>query len=299
MWIFFSLLAPLLFTIVIFIDKYIIEQKVKDGRGVPIYTAIAALIIGSAVWIIGGLPVFSLRNGLLVLFAGMIDVFASALYFYGLIRSHTSYIVALLQVTPVFILILSLVAFGNTLNWQQLVGFFLVFGSVISLSINRVERRPKFDRAFWAVMAADILFATAAIVVKFTVNLTGFAGIVAYESWGVAIGGLLLFLAVRPVRRAFVDSAQEVGGKTLSVMASSEGIFILAKAVTFLAITLGPVALVGVLGGVQVFYGLLFGVLLTTLFPHIFREDIDKHTLMIKVMCSLLLFAGVWAIGST
>src|SRR6266487_1569230 len=172
-WIFLSLLAPLVYTFVNFIDKYIIEHKVKDSRGMPIYAATTAIVFGTGIWLATGLPTLSGRNSLLVLTAGMVLLFAFALYFYALAQSHTSYIVALMQTIPIFTLILSIAIMGDSLNWLQFGGFFLVFAAVIGLSIDRVERRIRITKSFYAITAANMLFAVASIIIKFTIALNG------------------------------------------------------------------------------------------------------------------------------
>lgn len=96
---------------------------------------------------------------------------------------------------------------------------------------------------------------------------------------------------------AFHESFRSVGKVTLGVMFFNEILFIISKAFTFLAISLGPVALVGVLGGTQVFYGFLYGILLTLLFPKIFQEDISKNEIVKKLLFAVILFIGIWFIG--
>jgi 4-hydroxybenzoate polyprenyltransferase len=99
---------------------------------------------------------------------------------------------------------------------------------------------------------------------------------------------------------AFLQSFRSVGGSTLAVMFFNETLFIVSKALTFLAITLSPVvALVGVLGGTQAFYGFLLGIVLTFLFPKIFREDTSARTLFKNIVLAAVLLAGIWLVGTS
>ena len=180
----------------------------------------------------------------------------------------------------------------------QLLGFVLVLAAVLGLSIDKVERKVKLDKAFYQILAGNLLFAVSFIIIKYTVDLKGFAGIVAYESWGLAGGSLILFIAFRKVRTAFMEGFSKVGKPTLTIMFFTESLFVIAQAVTLVAISLGPVALVGVLAGTQVFYAILYGTILTLLFPRIFHEDTAKKDIAAKLAFSLILFAGVWLIGS-
>lgn len=296
-WIALSLLAPAIYTVVNYIDKYVVEHKVKDSRGMPIYGTIVALLFGTAVWLIGGMPTLSTQNGLLLLASGMLSMWGFALYFYALARSQTSYIIALLQTTPVFTLILSQIFLDEHLSHLQIAGFVVIFSAILGLSIDKVERRIKLNGAFYAIIVANLFFACAAISIKYTVNLNGFVPILAYESWGLVIGGTILYLGFENVRRAFHKSFREVGNTTLGIMFFNESLFVVSKAVTFLAISLGPVALVGVLGGTQVFYGFVYGIVLTLLFPRIFNEDTSKREVIKKAIFSSILFIGIWLLS--
>jgi hypothetical protein len=178
----------------------------------------------------------------------------------------------------------------------QFGGFLVFFAAVLGLSIDRVECKLKLGLPFIAIMTANLLFAIAAIVIKFTTSIEhNFASIVAYESWGIALGGILLFGVFGRVRHAFLKSFSSVGKPTLGTMFFNESLFILSKALTFLAVSLGPVALVGMLGGVQLFYGFIFGALLTIAFPSIFHEDLRRFELIKNGIFSVVMFVGITA----
>jgi drug/metabolite transporter (DMT)-like permease len=296
-WIVLALLAPALYTMVNFIDKYVVEHKVKDSRGLPIYSMMAAAVFGTSVWLIAGMPILDMRNSLFVLMAGFIAMMGVALYFYALSKSQTSYIVALLQTTPLFTLIFSYALLNERLTLMQFGGFLLIFLAIIGLSYDRSAQKITVGRPFFAILAANVLFALANIAIKFTVDLEGFAPILAYESWGITLGGAFLFVAFRQVRQAFFASFRTVGKQTLAIMFFNESLFIVSKVLTFIAITLGPVALVGVLGGTQVFYGLLYGIVLTLLFPKLFTEQTARRDIARKLLLAAVLFVGIWLIG--
>jgi bacterial/archaeal transporter family protein len=297
-WLFLALLAPALDTIVGFIDKYVIEHKLKDSYAAPIYAGITALVFGTIIWSLFGLPTLGIKNGVLLIGSGIIFMWGYALYFHALARSHTSYVIAVLQSTPLFILILSVILLGERLSSVQLLGFILVFTGVMGLSVERVERRVRLNKAFYQIIIANFLFAVSAIIVKSTNNIDNFVPILAYSSWGFALGSLVLFLVFKKVRFGFLKTFRMVGKTTLAAMFLNDSLAAFSQSITFLAITLGPVALVGVLGGTQVFYGIFFGVLLTLTLPKLFHEDIAKKDIAIKLAMSFILFGGVWLIGT-
>jgi drug/metabolite transporter (DMT)-like permease len=292
-WVVLALLGPAVYTIVNFIDKYIVERKVRDYRGMPIYATIAGFIFGSLFWVFSGMPILSFRDTMIVMLTGILSIFGYALYFNAISKSHTSYIIMLFQMMPVLSLILAFVILGEVINFKQLIGFILILAAVIGLSVNKEHSSFKLSTSFWLILIADFLFAISGVLIKFTLNANSFSKILSYESWGIGIGGTILFFTFPAVRSAFRDSFKSVGRKVLIIMFLNEGIFIVSKSITLLALTLGPVALVSVLGGTQVFYGILFGWVLTLLFPMVFKEEVSKRALFKKIIFSIILFSGI------
>ena len=60
------------------------------------------------------------------------------------------------------------------------------------------------------VLLADTLWATANVLFKFVVASTTFTQLVAYESFGIAIGGLILFLIIVFIGKKKVPLTQRI-----------------------------------------------------------------------------------------
>jgi len=295
-WIFLALLSPAVFTVCNFIDKYILESKVKDYRGIPIYSGIVGLIAGTLFWLIFEKPILPFFDGLIVIIVGMFTVWAFLFYFKALSSAQTSYVIALFQLIPVFTLIFSFLFLHEIISISQLFGFFLILTCAILLSYKKQKKKFKFDNSFYYVLAADAFFAGGSILIKFAINANSFTKIVSYESWGIAIGALFLFIFYKASRVAFLETTKTAGNKVLGIMLFNEGVYILAKTITFLAISLGPVTLVSVLGGTQVFYGIVFGLVLTIFMPKVFKESVAKEEIIKKLVLIVFLFVGIWLI---
>jgi uncharacterized membrane protein len=294
-WLWPSLIAPALLTAVVFIDKYVLTKRVKNPLGVPLYQPVAATAFAGALTLFHFGPDPGLRNALLIMSAGALGAFGAALYFQALSRSQTSNIVAYLQVQPIFTLVMAIAILGETLTRGQGFGFALILSAVLGLAFeDQGKLRP--GRAFYEIMGGNLLFALASILIKLTSNLHAFATILEFESWGVVVAGVALFAFYPQMRREFLASLRISGGGTLAIMFGNEALYILSKAVTFLAITLGPVALVSALAGTQVFYGLAFGLLLSLWFPLVFHERTDRKTFLKRAALMMLLFLGIVAV---
>lgn len=73
--------------------------------------------------------------------------------------------------------------------------------------------------------------------------------------------------------------------------------FLLARSLSYYAFALGSVTLASILLNTQVFYGIFLGVILTLIFPRVFRESISKKDLFIKSGAAIILFLGVFLLN--
>src|SRR3989344_8973735 len=135
-WLFYSLLAPAVYAVVVFIDKYILEKRVADYRGMPIYSSVVAGIFGALIWVVTGFPSLSFGDSLVVLFTGILTIFGLAFYFKALSKDEASKITILFQLTPIITLLLAFFLLNSEVSMTQLVGFFIILFSTISISFS-------------------------------------------------------------------------------------------------------------------------------------------------------------------
>lgn len=292
-WLFYAVLSPIIYTVVNFIDKYVVEHRVKDYRAMPIYGSITGLVVGTIFWVITGFPTLPVRDALILFLSGALTIWGAAIYFNAISRSETSIVILLLQSLPIFTFVLSFILLGERLTLPQTVGFVIILISSLLASSQRNKRRARLDTAFWLIVATNIFWAAAAVLVKFSISSLSFSQILSYESWGIGIGGVVLLAIFRNTRRAFFQSATSASRMTLAIFFLNELIFVAAKSITYYAYSIGPISLVSVVNGIQPFIGLGYGWALTTVFPKQFREDISQSTLVYKGVLAVLAFVGL------
>ncbi len=292
-WLFYALLSPIIYTVVNFIDKYVVEHRVKDYRAMPIYGSITGAVVGTLFWMITGYPALPLQDCLILFLSGSLTIWGAALYFNAMSRSETSVIILLLQSLPIFTLVFSFVLLGERLSFPQMIGFIFLMSASLLASFRKSRRRTKLDISFWLIIATNIFWAAAAVLVKFSVTNLSFSQILSYESWGIGLGGVALLILLPQTRSAFIQSAQKSSKGTLLIFFTNELIFVGAKSITYYAYSIGPVSLVSVVNGIQPFIGLLYGWLLTALFPKQFSEDISKKGLAHKGALGILALVGL------
>lgn len=293
-WLFFALLSPAIFAVNVLIDKYILEKEIKDYQSMPIYSSIMALVFGIILWIATGFPIIGYQDALLALLTGMLTLWGLAFYFRALSNQESSKIMILFQIQPIMTLVMAYLFLNESISLSQLIGFFIILGATVWMSLEKEKTKFKLSPAFILILFATLFWAIAAVVFKFVVDSGSFTKLISYESFGMVLGGLVLYIFFPSFRKAFKKTQKGLRKITLAVILINEGVFSIGRFFAYLAISLGSVALVNVIGGTQVFFGILFGFLLTLIAPKIFQENISKVGLSKKIITAVLVLLGLW-----
>src|SRR5262249_46720720 len=136
-WLIYALLAPLIFTVVNFVDKLILVKHIRNPNASPPYIGTMAFISGCVLWVITGFPIMQLRYVVIVLATVFLAMFGTLFYYHALSTEDTSTVIVLIQIQPVIVLILSFLLLHETITTIQFVGFVLVLGAAIILSARR------------------------------------------------------------------------------------------------------------------------------------------------------------------
>ena len=172
-WIFYALLAPAVYSVINFTDKYIVEKELKDYSCVPVFSGIVAIVFGTCFWFFTGMATLSLRDGALIMASGVLSVLSYVVYLRALSEEETSNVTIFFQVTPIITLILSLIFLHEPIALKQYIGFFIVLAVSIGMAWQPGEKM-KLSRAFWYIMLWDLSLAVSVIIVKFVVEQASF-----------------------------------------------------------------------------------------------------------------------------
>ena len=293
-WIFFAILAPAIYASATYIDKYILEKEIEEYDSMPIYMAIVGLIAGCFFFTITGFPLLNLRDTCLILTTGILTTISSVFYFKALAYEDTGKINFLFQIFPIISLVLGFVLLRETITIQQLLGFLFILFATVGISVEKRKGKFYISKAFFLILIVDVLWATSGVLMKFAIKTNSFSNVLSYESFGIFLGGFLIFIFYPNSKNAFLKNIKIVRKNTIKIILLNESIVVFAKAVTFYAFSLGPLGLVSVLEGAQTFYAIVYGWFLTITFPLIFHEDITKRGLFKKIVLFLILLLGIY-----
>jgi len=304
-WFAYALLAALLMTCINFGDKFVVESQVPNPLALIIFLSQFNLIIGVILWVLTGFATIPLSQGSWLILAGMAPAFAGFFYFQAVSKAEITRIVLLSQLLPLFTLVFSMMFLRETITVVQSIGFALILVAALAVTLQRTK--PNIDsleavEPMWHVLGlmlmTNIIYAGALVLSDSLVEalVTDFRSLMmvtAYTSFGYWCGGMLLFVFVPRVRRAFLKLQKTTGLKAIAALSGVESIFVLRQFVVYMALTLGPVSLVSVVGSLNVFFAIIFGIVLTLWQPHIFKEDISRSSLITKFVWAAVAFVGI------
>lgn len=292
-WVFLALLAPFVYALNVFTDKYLISSRLKDYRSLPMFSGFVAFLFALVYWPISGFVQLGGYDSTLVILSGIFTIAGFALYLEALAKEETSLIIVLIQLIPVFVLILSLIFLGEVISNRQLIGFGLLIGASIGASIKKEGSSWGLSKAVLFIILADLVWSTAFILIKMASVEVSIQALLIYESFGVMLGATALFLLMPGLRRALVGSLKVLKPSGFGLVIFNECLYLGGKALTYIAVALGPVAIVSVLGSTQIFYGLLLGIILTLILPKVFKEDLTKEGIVKKIILGGIAVLGI------
>ncbi len=302
-WFIYALLAAILMTLINFGDKFVVESQVPNPFALLILLSCFNLLIGIVLWIVLGFETLPLNQGALLILAGTTPALAGYFYFQAVSKTETTRIVILSQLGPIFTLILSALFLNERLTWLQFIGFVLILFAALAVTLQRSKTEigdivePAWD-IFGLMLMTNLIAAGGLVLADSVVNtiITDFRSltlVTAYSGLGYWVGGMFLLLFVPRVRHAFFNTIRETNIKAIASLSSVESIFVIRQFVLFMALTLGPVSLVSVIGSLNVFFAVAFGWILTIWQPHIFKEDISRNNLIQKFAWATVAFIGI------
>ena len=301
-WLPFALLAPAIMTLVMFGDKYVIERQIPDSRAVLIYLGITNFTFSAVLFVLTGFPILPMEQAMPLFLAGAFTIWGNVFYFRAIAMEETSNIIIFLQLIPVFTLILGVLFLQEWISPQQLLGFLLIIASCIGVSRDPKEKTKsrglQLSWAFWLVLIASLFFAISFVLSDdildtYVIDIRTLVISTMYSAIGYSIGTLVLYLIAPNIRNAFNQHISTATTKTFGSVYMLEGLFFLRQLALFLAISLGPVALVTVLSSTSVFFGIVLGWIFTLIAPQIFKEDIRRENLTRKALWAGVLFVGL------
>lgn len=294
-WYIFAAVTPLFYSFTNFIEKFLIEKKIKDPLGITALSCLASGIIGIFIALITGFSNPGTGQIMILIFAGILLTFYLIPYYEALKIEDASRIIPLFQFIPVITLILSTIILKETLSGKQIFGMLLVVFASFFISAEKVKGgtfRPR--KSLYFMFLASFMYGLVGIIFRFVVREASFWTTLSYEYIGSGVGGVLLLL-IPKVRKNLQNQFNAVKSSA-GIISFNSSIAIIAQVSESYALSLAAVPLVNIIGSIQPAISLVEGIILTKKFPHLIKEDISKSTLTLKLISILIIFVGMYLV---
>ena len=299
-WFIIAILAPLLWAITNFMDKFLISKYFKSSVGTLIvYSTLIGLPVALLIAIFKpAVLALNLATGILIILNSFLYIVYLFPYFKALSKADASIVVPIFQTIPVFSYFLAFFVLGETLSIMQILGSLLVILGAVGISLKFKKRgiHLKKDVLFLMLLASFIVSLNYLFFKFFAIELD-FWTVSFWQYLGFVIFGIILLIFIKSYRKDFFQSFRKNKGKILGFNAINEVLNIIATIIFTFATLLAPIALVWVINGFQPLFVFLIGLLLTLFVPHLIKENIEKKTILLKILFIIIIFIGAIVIN--
>jgi len=300
-WFIIAMLAPMIWAICNFIDKYLVTKYFKGDIGTLI---VNSCLIGLPVIILIGIfkpSVFSINfiTALLMILNGIILTTYLFPYFHALSKTDASRVVPIFQTIPVFSFFLDFFILKEVLSVGQILASLLIIGGAIGISLKRNDRKKIVitKDVLWLMLLSSFIVSINSLFFKFFALQLDFWTVNFWQYLGFFIFGLALLIFVKPYRISFFSSFKKNKFRVASLNMFNEVINLFAMIIFSFATLLAPLSLVWVINSFQPVFAFLIGIGLTLFFPLLIKEEISWKVLLQKGLFIILMIAGAIILG--
>jgi drug/metabolite transporter (DMT)-like permease len=317
MWLFVSVIAYFINAGVYIADKFLLSKKIHSSITYAFYVGIWSVF--NFFLLIFDFYVPSFRELGIDILAGILFLATLVFWYKALHQSEATRVVPIVGVlVPIFSLIFSFVFLGTSFGEREILSFTILIIGGFLLSVKRtklyifkeaLERvRQVMDDILGTVHAkyrptrrllinsfvSALFFAVYYVLIKYVYETQPFIGGFVWSRFGTFIGVILILFVPhwRKKIKEYKKDAEKPKNFTFFIFIR------LLAGLAFLmlnwAISLGEVAMVNALQGVQYLFLLLLVLFLSKKYPKVLKEELGRGVFIQKVAGVLLVSLGLY-----
>jgi drug/metabolite transporter (DMT)-like permease len=308
-WILIAIVAYLILAVVNLADKFLLDKILPSTKTYTFLVGVLGLIAFClAPWFLEWPGIFQLFLNLMI---GAVFPVTLLLLYKALKDGDASSVITLIGGSmPIITLILSILFLGESFSGRQwiAIGFLLIGTIVISwipkdkkTLLDTIKEWLKFSKkkqrnhGTMIAIGAALGFAVFFTGSKYLYDTQTFLSAFIWIRLGTFLAVLFLLIK-KDARKEIFTSIKSLKGKKGVLFFGNQGIASIGAFLQNYAISLGSVALVSAIQGVQYAFLLIIGGLITVLYPKIVKENISKSVVIQKVMAIVLISIGLYFI---
>lgn len=317
MWLFVAVSAYFINAGVYVADKFILSRRMHSSIVYAFFVGIWSIF--NAVILIFNPWVPNMRELGIDLLAGLLFLATLVFWYKALHQSEATRVVPIVgALIPIFSFLFSYIFLGETLGERQFLAFLILIIGGVLISIKHTKFYAvrlifeRFKNTFGNILGgihaqyrptsrlilnstvSAMFFAAYYVMIKYIYLTQPFIGSFVWSRFGTFLGTLLILFV--PTWRAKIFDYQK-GARS----PRNFGFFIsvrLLAALAFImlnyAISLGNVALVNSLQGIQYMFLIVIVIFLSTRYPHILREELGGGVLLQKMIGTVLISLALY-----
>lgn len=298
-------------------DKFLLSKKIHSSITYAFYVGIWSIFNITLLVFDPWLP--NLQELMLDLFAGFLFLITLVFWYKALHQSEATRVVPLVgALVPIFSFIFSFIFLGTSLGEREFLAFVILIMGGILISVKRTpfyalstiagHFRKIFGNVFGTIHAryhptqrlifnsvvSALFFATYYVLIKHIYSGQPFIGAFVWSRMGSFIG-VLLILLVPDWRKGIIK--HQKGQKSPKNMSFFLAVRIIA-AIAFImlnwSISLGNVALINSIQGIQYVFLMLLVIFISAKYPKIIEEELGRGIMLQKMMGVLMVSIGLY-----
>lgn len=293
--------AQLCWSVSNLIDKHITERYLRaTSMGASlVITGLFVLCILPFAWLFVPLA-FEAEWRTVVFALACSAVYSAAIlaYYHALLEGDASVVVPLYQIGPAFAVAFGYLVLGEALAAHELVGAAIVMIGAVLLSMRWNGRKSSLRwRAVSLVLLSSALFSASGLFFKMSSGFGGYGAAIFWNFVGVATVGLMGLL-IRPWREGVSRNLGGANGRVfVLVNVVNEIINDAGELLYRLALTMAPLGVVAVAGGLHPVMLFALGGVLSVIWPKFIKEDIERRTLWRKFAAVVVIGIGTYLVN--
>ena len=298
LWVVLAIVAAILMAIAVFFDNYITDVffKGKLPQSRKVFSGPAYLVAAIVVAIIFGLQAISVGNAIWLVMAGVIFGVSLIPYYKALARDDSTNVAIVEQLSPIFYLGWGWWLLHSEVSALHLLAIAVLMAApaIIVLSSRKRSQGSKIKMIGLMLIkvAAGTLSNTLVVMVAPKID---FITMMFYVMIGRSVVDILLAVKFKTWRRRFKMVMRRNGIRAWIAIVTDSAIWIGEEFVNYTALIIAPAmamasAISKTLMPISVF---LLGLVFTILWPSFGREKLDRKTVMVHLVATVLAVIGI------
>ena len=298
-WLIVTLISSVFLGLINISDKIVLSRYIRNPFTLIVLVGITDAIVGFFILAFSGIPSeANIFNNLAAISSGACGAFAVILLQRTLYTEEVSRVVPITQTSPIFAALLALFVLSESITVTQWIGIITaVFGGVlISLKLDNDTSKIFLNKSFYSLMLSAMFFGAANVTGKLAVDEMS----VLYSQGlrNITFGFILVSFALKSEVITEVKTLFRERSPALTLIMINQGFTAQVGSFMLLwALSLGPASLVATVSASRVIFSFIFAIGLSKIWAGILREDTSNQSVLIKLLSTGLIVAGIVAIS--